>query len=764
MKILTIHADFIEFEAKKKAMKMAEEGIKEGKQRVEECLVVFTAFEKVDEGNLPEIVQKYVREIKNVVQQVSAKNIVLYPYAHLSSKLGNPQMAEQVMKDAEKILAEKFHVSRAPFGWYKAFDIKCKGHPLSELSREFSVGEASSQLGEEDQKKVIITSSSITDNDTYKKLIHLLDEHHASYRLINHAPEGRTELVSPMRGNKISQAAKCLIITVRTGKGDPKHILGVVPGDAKIDLEAVKKLFNGTYASFASPEVAEKLAGSVSGTILPFSFNPELELVVDPLLLENNAELYFNAARLDRSLALKTSDYKRITKPRVEHLAKYSEVAETGTIPVKEEVSVSSEEIKNLLKQISKTKLDTSKLKENDHRILGQKLDLFSFNEAAPGSIFWHPKGQIMYMELLNFSREVQKELDYQEVSTPQIYDNKLWKVSGHWGHYKENMFLTEYEGRPAAIKPMNCPGHMLFYRTTVRSYKDLPLRVAEYSPLHRMELSGVLNGLFRVIRFHQDDAHIFIAEEQLEEEAVNVLQIFKLFLEKFGFTYSFTLSLRSEEKKEKYMGSDALWQDAERALERVLQKLNIKFEKMPGEAKFYGPSLDVVIKDSLNREWQCSTLQVDFNLPRRFELEYVGKDGKTHTPIVLHRAVFGSLERFIGVLLEHLDGKLPLWLNPVQIKVLTITDAHLDYAQKVFGELKRVGFRVELDDRTETMGKKIREAQLEKVNYILTVGDKEVEKKTIAVRKRSGEQEFDVHLDTFIVKIKDELRNRKMN
>ena len=278
------------------------------------------------------------------------------------------------------------------------------------------------------------------------------------------------------------------------------------------------------------------------------------------------------------------------------------------------------------------------------------------------------------------------------------------------------------------------------------------------------MELSGVLNGLFRVIRFHQDDAHIFIAEEQLEEEAVNVLQIFKLFLEKFGFTYSFTLSLRSEEKKEKYMGSDALWQDAERALERVLQKLNIKFEKMPGEAKFYGPSLDVVIKDSLNREWQCSTLQVDFNLPRRFELEYVGKDGKTHTPIVLHRAVFGSLERFIGVLLEHLDGKLPLWLNPVQIKVLTITDAHLDYAQKVFGELKRVGFRVELDDRTETMGKKIREAQLEKVNYILTVGDKEVEKKTIAVRKRSGEQEFDVHLDRFIVKIKDELTNREMN
>ena len=565
MRILTIHADFIEFEAKKKAFPGAEQGIKEGKQRVEECLVVFTAVEKNDEANLDEITKKYVQEIKNIAQQVNAKNIVLYPYAHLSSDLAAPQKAEQLLKDAEKILHEKYKVTRAPFGWYKAFDISCKGHPLSELSRVLSV-------------------------------------------------EG---------GKKVT---------------------------------------------------------------------------------ENEA---------------------------------------------------TSEELGSLLKHISRSRLDTSKLQANDHRILGQRLDLWSFNETAPGMVFWHNKGLIIKNLLIEYWRNVHRKNGYQEIATPQIMDKKLWQVSGHWDKYKENNFVTKYEGRDALIKPMNCPGGMLVYRTSPKSYKDLPLRVAELGIVHRQELSGVLAGLFRLVQFTQDDAHIFCTEEQMEEEISRIIDIITNMFATFALTFD---HIELSTRPEKRIGSDEMWDKAEQSLEKVLKAKKMQYKINPGDGAFYGPKIDFHLQDSLGRTWQCSTIQLDMALPERFDLTYVDKDGKEKRPIMLHRVVYGAIERFIGIMVEHLNGNLPLWLNPVQVKVLTITDDNIPFAEEVVQQLAEAGMRVELDDRVESLGKKVREAQLQKVNYIVTIGEKEVEKKTVAMRTRAGETTFDVPVDEFIKKLVEEV------
>ncbi len=397
----------------------------------------------------------------------------------------------------------------------------------------------------------------------------------------------------------------------------------------------------------------------------------------------------------------------------------------------------SEENIKQILKKISRSKLDTRKLKENDHRILGQQMDLFSFSEAAPGQVFWHDKGLIIFNELVSYWRELHRKNNYQEISTPFIFENELWKVSGHWKLYNENMFLTEYEKRDFAVKPMNCPGAMLVYKTKTRSYKDLPLRLAELGIVHRKELSGVLSGLLRVIKITQDDAHIFIAKEQLEDEIINVIRLFRKLLDKFNFKYNFTISIRSKDKKNKYLGDDKLWKNSENALEKGLKKLNLKYEKVPGEAKFYGPSLDVVIKDSLGREWQCSTLQLDFNMPKRFELEYTGKDNKTYVPIVLHRVIYGSLERFIGILLEHTNGHLPIWLSPIQVRVINFTDRNNSACEKFVKKIKEFDIRTDFDFLSEPLQGKIKQAEIEKIPYIIVVGDKEEKENTLAVRNK---------------------------
>ncbi|MDD4354140.1 MAG: threonine--tRNA ligase, partial [Candidatus Nanoarchaeia archaeon] len=532
MKILTIHSDYIKFEPTKKALKSAED-VEMKQEEMKDCLVVFSAVEKADESNLNEIVDKYIDEIKKVAEQVKAKRIVLYPYAHLSNTLSNPAFAVDVLKEAQKKLSKEFEVIRAPFGWYKKFEISCKGHPLSELSREF---------------------------------------------------------------------------------GNAK--------DAKSELK---------------------------------------EEACDP---------------------------------------------------------------KKLLSEITKIRLDTSKLKENDHRILGQKLDLFSFNEVAPGMVFWHSNGLIIFNELVNLWRHERSKAGYKEISTPQIMNKILWQISGHWDLYKENNFVTSYEGTPFLIKPMSCPGGMLVYKNKPKSYKDLPLRASELGKVHRVELSGTLGGLFRVIQFTQDDAHIFCTENQLEKEITETIKLFNDVLKRFGFTeLKFSLSIRNEEKKDKYIGTEESWKLATESLANAMKILGLKFNYSPGEAKFYGPSLDVMIKDSQGREWQCSTLQVDFNLPKRFELEYIGEDNKPHTPIMLHNVIYGSVERFLGVLLEHTNGNLPTWLSPIQARVIPFKEDNYKSANKLLEELKQSGIRADIDLDNGTINNKIRNAELMKIPYILVLG-----------------------------------------
>ena len=575
MKLLSLHCDYIKYEAVKKALKNASLEVgQEGKHEIKEPLVILTAVEK---GDSLATVKPYVDNIKDIAGQVKAKKIVLYPYAHLSSNLASPEIAVEILREAEKQLKKDFDVTRAPFGYYKEFELKCKGHPLAELSREISL---------EDRKVEVL----------------------------------------------------------RTNKG--------------------KEL------------------------VVEENYNPE-----------------------------------------------------------------------QLLRQISRTKLDTSKLKDNDHRIIGQQLDLWSFNEVAPGMVFWHDKGLVIYNELANFWREEHKKAEFQEISTPQILDKKLWQISGHWDKYKENIFLTKYEGRDFAVKPMNCPGGML---VSPKSYKDLPLRVAELGIVHRQELSGVLAGLFRVIRITQDDAHIFCADEnQIEGEVCRIIEMINYFYDKFNLEFDHVeLSTRPEKR----IGTDKQWDIAESILENVLKKLKMKYKINNGDGAFYGPKIDFHAKDSQGRTWQLSTIQLDFAMPERFDLTYTDKDNKEKRPIMLHRVVYGALERFIGVLTEHLNGNFPLWLSPNQVKILTLTDRNIEFAEIVYEKLKEEGIRVELDKRTETMDKKVRDAQLHKFNYMITIGDKEEEANTIAVRKRglNEKPKFGIKLEDFISQIKEEIRERK--
>jgi threonyl-tRNA synthetase len=576
MKILSLHCDYIKFKPIKPALKGISLDKKEEKEvEVKEPLVIFTAVEKQDENN-KDILKQYVENIIDLFDKTKAKKLVLYPYAHLSPSLSNPDFAKNLMINAEKYLKKKkIDVHRAPFGFYKEFELKCKGHPLAELSRS---------IGEEVQVK------------------------------------GKVEVSKSMN----------------------------IKSDEK--------------------------------------YNPQ-----------------------------------------------------------------------QLLNEISKTKLNREKLEDNDHRILGQQMDLFSFSEIAPGMVFWHDKGLIVYNELIDYWREEHRKAGYQEISTPQILDKRLWQISGHWEKYKENIFLTQYEKREFAVKPMNCPGGILIFKNKPKSYKDLPLKVGELGIVHRQELSGVLAGLFRVIKFTQDDAHLYCKEEQLEEEISKVIELTEKIYNKFGFKYHTELSTRPEKR----IGSDEMWDKAEKLLEKVLKKKKMDFKLNKGDGAFYGPKIDFHIKDSLGRTWQCGTIQLDFAMPERFELEYVDKDNKIKRPAMLHRTVLGSLERFIGVLLEHTNGRLPTWLAPVQVKVMSFTDRNEKSAQKLFEELKEVGIRVELDIQNSPIQGRIREAELQKIGYIIMLGDKEEANKTLAVRKDS-KVKFGVKKEAFIKEILEEIKERK--
>ncbi len=564
MKFLSLHVDYIKFKPLKKALKKIEElGEKDKKeQKSKEALAILTAVEKSD-SNIDEIVKEFVKNVEDIAGQVKTKNIVLYPYAHLSNNLASSEIASEVLEKADKALKKKFKVIRAPFGYYKEFELKVKGHPLSELSREINI-----KGGEE----------------------------------------------------------------------------------------------------------------------------------------------------------------------------KYNE--------------------KQLLREISKTKLDSSKLKENDHRILGQQMDLFSFNETAPGMVFWHNNGLVIRDELINFWKEVHKTANYEQISTPQILDKKLWQISGHWEKYKENIFLTEYEKRQFAVKPMNCPGGILIYKNSPKSYRNFPLRVGELGIVHRIELSGVLGGLFRLIQFTQDDAHIYCTKEQMKEELIRIIDLSLFFYEKFGLNLD---HIELSTRPEKRIGDDKMWNLAEKTLENVLKYKKVKFLINKGDGAFYGPKIDFHVKDSLGRTWQCSTIQLDFATPERFELEYTDKDNKKKRPVMIHRTIYGSLERFLGILLEHYKGRLPTWLAPIQVRVLNFTDRNEEAVKKIVRNLDEEipELRIDCDVRQTTIPSKVKDAEIMKIPYIVVIGDKEEKQGTIAVRIRGDKKIKNFKIKEFIRELKQEIENR---
>ena len=395
---------------------------------------------------------------------------------------------------------------------------------------------------------------------------------------------------------------------------------------------------------------------------------------------------------------------------------------------------------------------------KRDHRKLGKQLDLFSFHEEGPGFPFFHPKGMILRNKLMDYERELFKEFGYVEIMTPVILSKKLWLQSGHWDHYKENMYFTQIDDEDYAIKPMNCPGGILFFKTQQRSYRDLPMRVGEFGLVHRHELKGALHGLFRVRCFTQDDAHIFMTQEQMKDEVIKCMAMYQKMYGVFGLEYHVELSTRPENS----MGSDELWEISTNALREAIETAGVPYQINEGDGAFYGPKLDFHVQDSLGRTWQCGTIQMDMQLPERFDVNYIGEDGEKHRAVMLHRAGYGSLERFIGILIEHYAGAFPTWIAPVQAKIIPVTDKNLEYAKSVAAAMSESDIRVEVEAANETLGYKIRKAQMEKVPYMIIVGDQEMKGHTISVRSRKNGDLGSQSLPMFVANLIREIKERE--
>lgn len=411
------------------------------------------------------------------------------------------------------------------------------------------------------------------------------------------------------------------------------------------------------------------------------------------------------------------------------------------------------EELKEFLRLLEEAK-------KRDHRLIGAKLDLFSFKEEAPAMSFFHPNGMAVWDHLIDYWKEVTLKNGYEIIKTPQLMTKELWKLSGHWEHYRENMFTVEIdEERAYAIKPMNCPGCMLYYKSRSHSYRQLPLRVAEFGHVHRKEPSGALNGLFRVQSFHQDDAHLFMQPSQLKDEIIGVLDLVKKIYETFGLEYTFELSTRPEDS----IGTDQDWEVATAGLKEALDEWGEEYKINEGDGAFYGPKVDLHVHDALGRRWQCGTVQLDMALPERFELEYKDSDGKFKRPIMIHRAIFGSIERFLGILIEHFAGKFPLWMSPMPIRIIPVAEAHHDYAFEVQKKIQEAGFTCSVDASEDSLGKRVRNAQMQQINYMLTVGGQEVSNKTIALRTRDNVVHGEVAIDDFLKNCTIEYKERSL-
>lgn len=563
MKILQLDVESISYELIKPEAQLYEES-SEKNVTVKDALVLMTCIEK---GDTPEIIDAAFADVEKFMRQLKRKNIVIYPFAHLSGNLAPPKEALERITQLSDLCSKEFKMKKAPFGWNKRWVVEMKGHPMAEQLRSY-----------------------------------------------------------------------------------PK----------------------------AGRAVAEQQSH----------------------------------AKVERKSAVDTSIVKKST---------------------------------------------FAGLPDTDHRIIGEKLDLFSFQEVSPGMVYWHNNGMIVFKELMRFIREKLADNGYQEISTPAIANIALWHVSGHAEHFKDDMFVFDAASEQLALKPMNCPSTMMVYKSRKWSYRDLPVRLSDFDRLYRNEISGALTGLFRVREITQDDAHLFMTDDQLEDEIGKILGLVKEFYSKFGLAFVAKLSTMPDD----HMGSEELWLKAIDHLKSALKKNKLEYGIKEKDGAFYGPKIDFQIKDSLGREWQCATVQVDYQLPQRFKLSYTAEDGAEHVPVVVHRVIYGSLERFLGILIEHCQGKFPTWLAPVQATVITISEESNKYGAGVHQRLKAAGMRAALDDSDKTLEYKIREATLQKVPYLIIIGKKEAEKGTITVRSRSGKQKHDVATEEFVEKVSGEIAER---
>ena len=728
MKILTIHADFIEFEAKKKAFSAAEEGVEKGKRvRVEECLVVFSAVEKKDEDNVQAVMQKYLQEIKNISQQVNAKTLVLYPYAHLSSTLADPKVAGDFLKQAEqKLRAEKFVVYRAPFGWYKSFNVSCKGHPLSELSRQFGPEETVSLKKEGKDEPFVFDERKISNDEKILLTSALL----VGKAVKNLHPKAEVTALGFYHNQAYVDIAGVEIHVDEVASVE-EQACSELAKHFPIEKIPVQQITNALQKSMAQDIGKSAVGYSVDGMkVVPLYKDPFAGLEkVKALKVLNQSKVYWknnaNNTQLTRMYVVGFDDAKKL-----EVFLKKKEEAEARS-----------------------------------HLKIGKEMGLFVTSElVGPGLPLLAPKGMIIREEIINYLWELHKDKGYQKVWTPHIAKEQLYKTSGHWDKFGDELFKVKGKTDNFILKPMNCPHHMQIFDSFSFSYRDLPVRYFEPATIYRDEKSGQLLGLSRVRAITQDDGHLFCRVSQIKQEVATIVSVIRSFYATLGMDkeYWVSLSVRGDDKS-KYLGTEEAWKIAESSLEEAARENKLNYKRIEGEAAFYGPKLDFLFKDSLGREWQLATIQCDFNLPERFNLGYMNEESKREKPVVIHRAISGSLERFMSVLIEHFAGKFPLWLSPVQVKIVTVNDRNIDFARSVVTLLLEQNIRAELDDRTESIGKKVRDATQERAGYIVTVGDKEVEKKVLAVRDRNGDVKFDVSVQGFVRDVVGEVRGRRL-
>ena len=529
----------------------------------------------------------------------------------------------------------------------------------------------------------------------------------------------------------------------------------------KDDLENIETRMKKLSAS--DYEVIKKVMPKIKAEEIFKSRNEDYKLeILKDIDDEETVGLYYHQEYIDMCRGPHVNSMKHLKAFKLTHVAGAYWRGDSKNKMLQRVYGTLWNSEKDLKKHLS----NIEEAAKRDHRKLGQKFDLFHFQEEAPGMVFWHPKGWTIFRLLENFIREKQLSAGYEEIKTPQVLDRKLWEKSGHWDKYRENMYITEIdeehanEKRVNALKPMSCPAHVQIYNQGIKSYRDLPVRLAEFGCCHRYEASGTLHGLMRVRQLTQDDGHIFCTEDQIESETQNFIEVLSEVYDELGFkNFKINLSTRPDVR----VGSDEIWDRAEDALQQAINKLNLKYEVSEGDGAFYGPKLDFILTDAIDREWQCGTLQLDFNLPERLDARFVGEDGEKHHPVMMHRAILGSVERFIGILIEEFDGNFPVWLSPIQAVIINISQKHEKKAREIQEKLKSRGFRVKLDLRNEKITYKIRDHSMQRVPYQLVVGDKEEETNTVSVRARKGEDLGSMKIEDFSNMLSEKIKSKEV-